>query len=46
MFRLLFETIEAYQKAVAPHQQAIIEDIPNYTNIQPTVQISEVKVSR
>jgi uncharacterized protein (TIGR02118 family) len=41
MFHLLFETIEEFQNAIAPHQQAIIEDIPNYTNIQPIIQIRE-----
>ena len=27
-----------------PHAQAILADIPNYTNSQPTIQISEVKL--
>jgi len=26
------------------HAEAIMGDIPNYTNVQPTIQISEVKI--
>ena len=37
-----FESIEAYNQAFAPHAEQILEDIPNYTDIQPVVQISEV----
>jgi len=41
---LLFESVEAFQTSFGPHAQAIMADIPNYTNIQPTIQISEVKI--
>jgi uncharacterized protein (TIGR02118 family) len=41
---LLFESVEAFQTAFEPHAQAIMGDIPNYTNLQPTIQISEVKL--
>jgi len=41
---LLFESVEAFQTAFAPYAQAILGDIPNYTNTQPTIQISEVKI--
>lgn len=37
-----FETLEAYQNAFAPHADQILGDIPNYTAIQPVVQISKV----
>ncbi|MGA3166191.1 MAG: EthD family reductase [Terriglobia bacterium] len=30
---LLFESVEAFQKPFAPHAQAIMGDIPNYSNI-------------
>ena len=43
MGHLYFDSLEAFQKAFAPHAAAIMADIPNYTNIQPTIQISEVK---
>jgi uncharacterized protein (TIGR02118 family) len=44
MGHLLFDSVEAFQKAWEPHAQAIVGDIPNFTNTQPTVQVSEVKL--
>jgi uncharacterized protein (TIGR02118 family) len=44
MCHLTFESIDAFQKAFGPHADAIMGDVPNYTNAQPTVQISEVKM--
>lgn len=41
---LLFDSVEAFQAAWAPNADAIVADIPNYTNTEPTVQISEVKL--
>jgi uncharacterized protein (TIGR02118 family) len=43
MFHMYFETITAYQKSFGPNAEKIRNDIPNYTNIQPVVQISEVQ---
>jgi uncharacterized protein (TIGR02118 family) len=45
MGHLLFESVEAFQQSFAPHAEELLGDIPNYTNIQPTIQISEVKMS-
>ncbi|HVM82120.1 MAG TPA: EthD family reductase [Stellaceae bacterium] len=44
MGHLLFESAAAFQAAFAPHAQEILGDIPNYTDLQPTIQISEVKL--
>jgi uncharacterized protein (TIGR02118 family) len=41
---LLFESVEAFQSAFAPHATEIMSDIPNYTSLQPMIQISEVKM--
>lgn len=41
---LLFDSVEAFQSAFGPHSEAIMADIPNYTDIQPTFQISEMKM--
>jgi uncharacterized protein (TIGR02118 family) len=41
---LYFDSTDAFQTAFAPHAQAIMADIPNYTDTQPTIQISEVKM--
>jgi uncharacterized protein (TIGR02118 family) len=37
------QDLAAYNSAVAQHIDAILKDIPRYTNIQPVVQISEVR---
>ncbi len=39
---LYFDNLAAYQNSFGPNAEKIREDIPNYTNIQPVVQISEV----
>jgi len=44
MGHLYFDSVEAFQTAFGPHAESIMGDIPNYTNIQPTIQISEVKM--
>jgi len=44
MGHIYFDSIEAFQTAFGPHAAAFMEDIPNYTDIEPTVQISEVKI--
>jgi uncharacterized protein (TIGR02118 family) len=44
MGHLYFDSVEAFQTAFGPHAQAIMADIPNYTDIQPTIQISDVKI--
>jgi uncharacterized protein (TIGR02118 family) len=44
MGHLYFDSVEAFQTAFGPHVEAIMADIPNYTDIQPTIQISEVKI--
>jgi uncharacterized protein (TIGR02118 family) len=41
---LLFDSVDAFQSAFAQHGEAILADIPNYTNTQPTIQISQVKL--
>jgi len=38
------DSVEAFQASFGPNADAIISDIPNYTNTQPTVQVSEVKL--
>ena len=45
MGNLLFDSVESFQAAFAPHASEILGDIPNYTKAQPVIQISEVKLS-
>ena len=35
--------VAEYNKAIAQNREAVINDIKNYTNIQPVIQISEVR---
>jgi uncharacterized protein (TIGR02118 family) len=44
MGHLLFDSVEAFQQSFGPHAETIVGDIPNYTNTQPTIQLSEVKL--
>jgi uncharacterized protein (TIGR02118 family) len=39
-----FESVDAFETAFAPHAAEIQGDIPKYTDIQPVLQISEVKL--
>jgi uncharacterized protein (TIGR02118 family) len=39
---LLFDSVEAYQSSLRRHTTEIVADIPNYTNIPPVIQISQV----
>jgi uncharacterized protein (TIGR02118 family) len=44
MGHLLFDSADAFQKAFGPHADEIMGDIPNYTKIQPVIQISDIKM--
>jgi uncharacterized protein (TIGR02118 family) len=35
--------IAEYNKAIGQHREAVISDFKNYTNIQPVIQVSEVR---
>ena len=39
-----FASVEAFQTAFAPHAAEIMGDVANYTNVQPIIQISDVKL--
>lgn len=41
---LIFESLDTFQTAWAPHAPQIVADVPNYTNIQPALQISAVRI--
>ncbi len=44
MGNLYFESMESFQNSFGPNAAEIMGDVPNYTNIEPLVQISEVIV--
>jgi len=44
MGHLYFDSLEAFQGSFGAHAAEIMADIPNYTDIAPLIQISEVKM--
>jgi len=44
MGHLYFDSVEAFQQSFGAHSAEIVSDVPNYTNIQPNIQVSEVVV--
>lgn len=44
MGHLLFDSIEDFQAAFAPHAREIASDAARFTNVEPIVQISNVVV--
>jgi uncharacterized protein (TIGR02118 family) len=44
MGHLYFDSVEAFHTAFGPHAQAILGDVQNYTDLEPTIQISAVKI--
>lgn len=46
MCHLFVDSVPAFQAAFGPHAQTITADIPNYTNAQPVIVISEVVVGK
>jgi uncharacterized protein (TIGR02118 family) len=44
MCHLWFDSVDAFQSAFAAHAAHLMGDVANYTDIQPVVQISEVKI--
>ena len=46
MCHIYCKSLNEFQEAMAPNAQAIMADVPNYTDIQPVFQISEVVVEQ
>jgi uncharacterized protein (TIGR02118 family) len=44
MCHVFCDSVESFQQAFGPHADEILGDIPNYTDLQPVIQISEVVV--
>jgi uncharacterized protein (TIGR02118 family) len=40
-----FETMSSFQNSMGPNREKLRADVPNYTNIQPVIQISEVQTA-
>ncbi len=44
MCHLFFDSVEAFQNSFGPQAEEIMADLPNYTDAQPQIQISKVKI--
>jgi uncharacterized protein (TIGR02118 family) len=44
MGNLYFDSMDSFQNSFGPHAGKIMGDLPNFTNIEPIVQISEVVI--
>ena len=42
MGNMYFDTMESFQNSFGPNAPAILGDLPNFTNAEPVVQLSEV----
>jgi uncharacterized protein (TIGR02118 family) len=41
-----FDSVDAFTQAVMPHYQELQADIANYTDIEPVVQISDLRLTQ
>ena len=39
---LYFESVDALRATFFPHLRRLREDIPNFTNVEPLIQVSEI----
>jgi len=39
---LIFESLESFQQSFGANAAKLLADLPNFTNIQPQIQISEI----
>ena len=46
MCNYTFDSAEAFLDAFLPHAELLQGDMPNYTDIEPVMQFSEIKISR
>ncbi|MFA5921329.1 MAG: EthD family reductase [Methylococcaceae bacterium] len=46
MCHYLFNSAEDFMAAFTPHAAVLQGDMPNYTDIEPIIQVSEVLISR
>ena len=45
MCHFLFKTADEFLEAFMPHAPTLQGDMPNYTDIEPTIQVNEVLIS-
>ena len=43
-YTLYFNSMEEFENSFGPNADKIMADLPNFTNIEPTIQVSEVMI--
>lgn len=46
MCHYYFDTLENFMTAFMPHADVLQGDIPNYTNLQPVIQVNKVEITK
>jgi uncharacterized protein (TIGR02118 family) len=46
MCHFLFDSLENFTAAFAPNAAVLQGDMPNYTDLEPVIQVNEVLISR
>ena len=46
MCHIYSDSVESFQAGFGPHAKEILADIPNYTDLSPVLQVSEVVVGQ
>ena len=41
---IMFDSVESFQQAFGPKADEIMADLANFTNVQPQIQMSEIKI--
>jgi uncharacterized protein (TIGR02118 family) len=41
---LRFDSMDSFQKAFTPHAPAVMADVVNFTNVEPTIQFNDVRL--
>ena len=44
MGNLYFDSVQAFENSFGPNADKIMGDLPNFTNIEPVIQVSEVQI--
>ena len=45
MGHIYFDSVEEFESSFAKHGREFVSDVPNYTNVEPVIQISGVVVA-
>ena len=46
MCHFLFDSVESFMAAFTPHAPLLQGDMPNYTDIEPVIQVNEVLIAQ